>query len=412
MNYLQFLKDMIKQVFVGPMIYYVWMGFLTLLILVGVEGYVHQWQVGLIATNMSDQVSWGAYIANFTYIVGFAAAAVMLAIPAYIYKIKAVKEILIIGELFAISAIVMCLLFVTVDMGRPDRFWHLIPPFGRMNWPISLLTWDVIVLNGYLLLNLHIPGYLLYKMYLGEPPTSRYYLPFVFLSIFWAVSIHTVTAFLYLGLGGRPFWNSAILAPRFLASAFAVGPAFIVLALQVIERFSSFKVEQEAYKVLKRIIGIALIINLFFLAAEMFKEFYTNSGHSISAFYLFFGHDGYHLLVPFIWTAIALNVFATIVYAFKKFNQSWLLINIASVCAIFGVWIEKGMGLIIPGFIPSPLGDMVEYSPSITEIQVCIGIWALGFFIFTLLLKAAVPIETGQLRLPKEENYEYPFPKQ
>lgn len=409
MTYFQFWVDMIKEVFVGPVVYYLWLGFLGLLILIGVEGYVHQLQVGLIATNMSDQVSWGAYIANFTYIVGFAAAAVMLVIPAYIYKIKAVKEILIIGELFAISAIVMCLLFVTVDLGRPDRFWHLIPPFGRMNWPMSMLSWDVIVLNGYLLLNLHIPGYLLYKKYLGETPTSRYYMPFVIISIFWAVSIHTVTAFLYLGLGGKPFWNSAILAPRFLASAFAVGPAFIVLALQVIEKFSSFKVEKEAYKVLKRIIAVALVINLFFLAAELFKEFYTHSVHSTSAYYLFFGHHGYHLLVPFIWTAISLNVFATLIYTINKFNRSTLLINIASVCAIVGVWIEKGMGLIIPGFIPTPLGDMVEYSPSITEIQVCLGIWAIGFLVFTLLLKAAVPIETGKLKVQKEETYEFPF---
>lgn len=400
---------MIKEVLVGPKIYYIWLGFLAVLILIGAEGYVHQWRFGLTVTNMSDQVSWGAYIANFTYIVGFAAAAVMLVIPAYIYKIKAIKEILIVGELFAIASIVMCLLFVTVDLGRPDRFWHLIPPFGRMNWPLSMLAWDVIVLNGYLLLNLHIPGYLLYKKYLGEPPTDRYYMPFVMIAIVWAISIHTVTAFLYSGFGGRPFWNSAIVAPRFLASAFAVGPAFIVLALQVIERVSSFKVEKEAYRVLKKIIAVALLINLFFLAAELFKEFYTHSTHSISTYYLFFGHKGYHLLVPFIWTAIALNVFATVVYVSHKLSRSRLLINIASACAIVGVWIEKGMGLIIPGFIPTPFGDVVEYTPSMTEIQVCLGIWAIGFFLFTLLLKATIPIETGKLKAQKEDRYEFPF---
>jgi Ni/Fe-hydrogenase subunit HybB-like protein len=141
-------------------------------------------------------------------------------------------DVVIVGELLAIAAIVMCLAFVVVDLGRPDRFWHMIPGIGRFNWPISMLTWDVIVLNGYLLLNLHICGYLLYMRFLGaqaEPALVRALrLPLDRLGHL----IHTVTAFLYSGLGGRPFWNSALLAPRFLASAFVTGPAFIVLALQ------------------------------------------------------------------------------------------------------------------------------------------------------------------------------------
>ncbi|HBF13305.1 MAG TPA: polysulfide reductase [Deltaproteobacteria bacterium] len=398
---------MIRQVYQGPRIYFAWLGFLGVLILIGVAGYARQLQEGLILSNMTDQVSWGAYIANFTYIVGLAAAAVMLVIPAYVYKIKSIKEILLVGELFAIASIVMCLLFVTVDMGRPDRLWHLIPKLGRMNWPISMLTWDVIVLNGYLLLNLHIPGYLLYKKYRGQEPTSHYYMPFVMISIFWAVSIHTVTAFLYSGLGGKPFWNSAIIAPRFLASAFAVGPSFILLSLQVIEKFSSLKVDHEVYKVLKRIIAVTLVINLFLLVCELFKEFYTDSVHSASAQYLFTGLHGYHLLVPFIWTAIVLNIIATITYISPGLNQNRLYINIASGCAIVGIWIEKGMGLIVPGFIPTPLGDIVEYAPSLTEIQVCVGIWATGFFIFTLLLKAAIPIESGKLRW-QEESLDFP----
>ena len=213
-TYFQFWRDMIGEMVTGTRTYYAWIGFLALVVALGAEGYSEQLRTGLIVTNLGDQVSWGAYIANFTYIVGLAAAAVMIIIPAYLYKIEKMKEIVIVGEMFALASIVMCLLFVTVDLGRPDRIWHLFPAVGRMNWPISMLTWDVIVLNGYLLLNLHIPGYVLYKKYRNEPPTAKYYLPFVFISVFWAVSIHTVTAFLYAGLGGKPFWNSAIIAPR------------------------------------------------------------------------------------------------------------------------------------------------------------------------------------------------------
>jgi molybdopterin-containing oxidoreductase family membrane subunit len=398
-TYLKFWRAVFGAMASGPKKYFLWLGLLAVCIFSGVLAYVEQLNAGLIVTNMTDQVSWGAYIANFTFIVGLAAAAVMLVIPAYIYKIKPIKDVVIVGELLAIASIVMCLLFVVVDMGRPDRFWHILPFIGRMNWPISMLSWDVIVLNVYLLINMHVPGYLLYKKFKGEPPSPNYYKPFIFVSIFWAVSIHTVTAFLYNGLGGRPYWNAAIVAPRFLASAFAVGPCFILLALQIVEKYSRFRVEAEAYLLLKRIIAISLIINLFLLACEVFKEFYTDSTHSAAAHYLFFGIDGKNMLVPYIWTAVAFNVAATLVFTGRKWSMKPAVVNTAAVLAIIGIWIEKGMGLIVPGFIPSPLGDIVEYTPSLIEIRVCAGIWALGLLLFTVFLKAAIPIETGELRL-------------
>jgi Ni/Fe-hydrogenase subunit HybB-like protein len=218
----------------GGLGFYVWMFVLTAISLVGANAWAHQVAEGMIVTNMTDHVSWGLYIANFTFCVGLAAGGVMMVIPAYLYDDEEMHKVVIIGEAVAIAAIVMCTLSVLVDLGRPDRFWHLIPVIGRVNWPVSMLTWDVIVLNGYLLINLHIVGYLLYMRYLGFKPNPKWYVPFVFLSIIWAISIHTVTAFLYCGLGGRPFWNTALLAPRFLASAFVSGPAFIILVMRIL----------------------------------------------------------------------------------------------------------------------------------------------------------------------------------
>ena len=205
--------------------FYLWMSILTVLCLIGLHAWTRQFVDGLQTTGLTHQVSWGAYIANFTFLVGVAAAAVMLVIPAYIYKKEHMHEVVLFGELLAIAVIVMCLLFVTVDLGHPERFHHMIPPFGVFNFPGSILSWDVIVLNGYLLLNLHIAGYLLYCRYQRRKPTRQFYIPFVFLSIVWAVSIHTVTAFLYVGLAGRSYWHNPLVPSRFLASAFVAGPA-------------------------------------------------------------------------------------------------------------------------------------------------------------------------------------------
>ncbi|VAX36286.1 Similar to sulfite reduction-associated complex DsrMKJOP protein DsrP [hydrothermal vent metagenome] len=400
-DYIYFLYRCIILSFRGSKIFYAWMTVLTVLTLIGLNAYCKQLVGGLYLTGLTDHVSWGLYIANFTYLVGMAAAAVMLVIPVYVYKEKKLENVVIIGELFAIAAIIMCLLFVIVDLGRPDRFWHLIPGIGKFNWPVSMLSWDVVVLNIYLVLNLHVCGYLLYMKYLGRQPSKLFYMPFVFLSIVWAISIHTVTAFLFAGLGGRPFWNTAILGPRFIASAFASGPAFIVLTLQVIRKFTNYEVKEVTLLVLRKIIQVALIISVFLLLNEFFTEFYTDSLHVASMQYLFFGLHGYNGLVPWIWTAMVFNILALIIIVLP-ISKNIRYFNIACILMIIGIWIEKGMGLIIPGFIPTPLGEVVEYTPTFNEILVCIGIWAFGFLFYTILLKLAIPILKGDFNIDLE----------
>jgi molybdopterin-containing oxidoreductase family membrane subunit len=365
---------------------------LTAIMLVGANAWAEQVARGMALTGMSDHVSWGLYIANFTFGVGLAAGAVLLVIPAYLYDDHEMHGVVIVGELVAIAAISVCLLFITVDLGRPDRFWHIIPGIGRFNWPISMLTWDVIVLNGYLLLNLHITGYLVYTRYIGRRPAKRWYLPFVFVSIAWAISIHTVTAFLYSGLGGRPFWNSALLAPRFIASAFVSGPAFVIVLLQVLRRLALFEVTQGPIRTLASIMRVTVLVNVFMGASEFFTALYTGGAHSASARYLLFGAHGHHALVPWIWAAIALNLGSIFLLNVERQSGRAVHLNLACVSAFVGVWIEKGMGLVVPGFIPSTLHEVVEYLPSRTEWQIMAGIWAAGLMVLTVALKVALPL--------------------
>ena len=393
----------------GSKIYYVWCLFLLTIIAVGVIFYWKQHDFGLIATNMSDNVSWGLYIANFTYLVGMAAAAVLLVIPAYIYQFKPIKEIVVLGELFAASSIIMAILFVMVDLGRLDRVWHMIPFIGLMNFPASLLAWDVLVLNGYLLLNLFVPVYLLVKFYYRKEPNWKFILPFILLSIPWAVGIHTVTAFLYNGFAARPFWNASILAPRFLASAFCSGPAIIIVIFQIIRKVSSMYLEDKALFKIGELIAYAMFLNLFLLGAEIFKEYYSNTYHIASFKYLFEGLHEHTALVPWIWTAMAMNVTAFILFLVPSTRKRLITLNIGCLLVIVGVWIEKGPGFVIPGFVPDPLGEIHEYVPNLLELMVSFGIWALGLLIFTLLMKVAIPIETGEFSHSKYEKEVVPY---
>ncbi len=382
----------------GPRLYWAWLALLGVLILSGGAAFVSQVRQGLIVTAMRDQVSWGFYIGNFTFLVGVAAAAVVLVIPAYVYNWKPIREIVIFGELLAVSAIIMCLMFVMVDIGRPDRFWHLIPGIGHLNFPRSVLAWDVLVLNLYFVVNFVVVTHIMYRAFHGRRYEKHLVIPLVLASIPMAVGIHTVTAFLFNGLGARPYWNSSILAPQFLASAFCSGPAILLFVLQILRRMTRFEIRDEAIQKIAELMAYAIIVNLFLHGAEAFKEYYSASEHLLYTRYWFQGLDGHHTLVPFAWTAVGLNVLSFVLFIVPWARRHPVLLNIGCFATYAGCYIDKGMGLIIPGLTPDTLGEIYQYYPTVTELRVAAGVFAVGFLVFTLMLKVSVPILVGEFQ--------------
>jgi molybdopterin-containing oxidoreductase family membrane subunit len=391
-----FARGSVKLILRGNRAYWMWLAFLGALIVSGVLAYSEQVRFGLGLTAMRDQVSWGFYIGNFTFLVGVAAAAVVLVIPADIYNWKPIREIVIYGELLAISAITMCLMFVMVDIGRPDRFWHLIPPFGFLNFPSSVLAWDVMVLNLYFVVNFVVATHILYRAFHGKRYIKKLVVPLVLLSVPMAVGIHTVTAFLYNGLAARPYWNSSILAPQFLASAFCSGPAILLVVLQLLRRFTRFEIQDAAISKIAELMAYAMFLNLFLHGAEAFKEFYSNTQHLLFTRYWYFGIGAHRTLVPYAWSAVGLNLLAFGLFISPTTRRNLITLNIGCLATYAGVYIEKGMGLIIPGLTPDTLGEIYEYYPTVTELRVAAGIFAVGFLLFTLMLKVAVPISLGE----------------
>lgn len=394
----KFVADSFRVWFSGNRYYWLWVLSLLVLLVVGVHAYVYQVRHGLVVTAMRDQVSWGFYIGNFTFLVGVAAAAVVLVIPAYVYRWKPILEIAIFGELLAISAIVMCLLFVLVDIGRPDRFWHLIPLLGQVHFPRSILAWDVIVLNIYFLINFLVATHILFKTYTGKPYSKRFVYPLVLLSIPMAVSTHTVTAFVYNGLAARPFWNASILAPQFLASAFCSGPAILLIVLQIVRKYTSFEIQDAAIHKIAELMAYAMFFNLFFHGCEVFKEFYSDTEHLLNTRYLYFGLHGQVTLVPYAWAALALDSLAFFLFIVPRLRRNWFWLNLGCLAIYAGVYLEKGMLLIIPGLTPDTLGEIYRYHPTMNELEVASGVFSLGFLVFTLMLKVAVPTLLGELR--------------
>jgi Ni/Fe-hydrogenase subunit HybB-like protein len=395
-GFAEFALGSLRLVLRGNRLYWCWILLLLGLIARGALAYREQLAQGLVVTGMRDQASWAFYIGNFTFLVGVAAAAVLLVIPAYVYQWKPIKEVVILGELLAISAIAMCGLFVLVDVGRPERLWHLVPGLGTLNVPSSLLAWDVVVVNGYFVLNLVIATYLLFSLFRRRKPDPRLFMPLVLVSIPWAIGIHTVTAFLYNGLAARPFWNASILAPRFLASAFCSGPAVLLVVMQILRRLGRFEIQDAAIWKVAELMAYAMAVNLFLLGAEVFKEYYSSTEHLAHMRYMFSGLEGHAPIVPYMWASVVASVAAFLLFLVPRTRRHPLTLNLGCALIWIGVYLEKGMGLIVPGLTPDTLGEIYEYVPSRIELWVSAGIFSCGFLLFTWMVKVATPILLGE----------------
>jgi molybdopterin-containing oxidoreductase family membrane subunit len=380
---------MLDKALKGSPTYWGWIVVLLGLIGAGFGFYLYQFSEGLRITGMSRDVSWGFYIGQLTYFVGVAASGVMVVLPYYLHDYKAFGRITILGEFLAVASIVMCGLFVMVDLGNLPRMLNIIIYPN----PTSILFWDMIVLNVYMLLNLVIGWNVLSAEKKGMPYPS-WVKVLIYISIPWAFSIHTVTAFLYAGLPGRHYWLTAIMAARFLSSAFCSGPALLILLCLIVRKVTRFDPGKEQIHTLGSIVTYAMILNVFFFLLELFTAFYSQiPGHMHSIVYLFAGLEGHSKLVPWMWTAAFFAVVALVLLIVPSTRRKTDVLAVACVAVVIATWIDKGFGLVVGGFIPNPFDRVFEYWPTMPEIMISVGVWATGFFVLTVLYKVATSVK-------------------
>jgi Ni/Fe-hydrogenase subunit HybB-like protein len=380
---------MLELALKGDKKYFGWIA--TLLGVIGIGFLVYIWQLsfGLGITGMSRDVSWGFYIANFTFLVGVAAGGVMVVLPYYLHNYKAFGKVTILGEFLAIGAVVMCVLFILVDLGQPMRIFNV---FLHAS-PNSVLFWDTVVLSGYLVLNLVI-GWNVLEAERHGTTAPKWVKPLIYISIPWAVSIHTVTAYLFCGLPGRGFWLTAILAPRFLASAFAAGPALLIVLCMIIRKTTNFDPGKEQIQSLAKIVAYAICLNIFFFLCEVFVAFYSNiPEHMDHITYLFVGLQGHGAYVPWMWASMILMVTGIVLLVNPITRKNEGVLAVACVAVFIGAWIDKGMGMISGGFVPNPMHHVNEYIPTVPEVVIAAGVYGIGALVITALYKIAVSVK-------------------
>ncbi|MGC9196738.1 MAG: sulfate reduction electron transfer complex DsrMKJOP subunit DsrP [Syntrophobacteraceae bacterium] len=380
---------MLERALSGSATYKKLLGALMILMGLGFAAYLTQWEHGLMITGMGRDVSWGLYISQFTFLVGVAASAVMVVLPYYIHDVKVFGRITVLGEFLAIASVIMCMLFILADMGKPMRVLNVL----LYPTPNSILFWDMTVLTGYLLLNVFI-GWNVLEAERKGTHYPKWVKPLIYLSIPWAVSIHTVTAFLICGLPGREFWLTAIMAARFLASAFCSGPALLILLALIVRKYTKFDAGKEAINKLLTVVTYAMLISVFFVILEIFTAFYSNiPSHMETLKYMFVGVDGKTALVPFMWMFVILAIAGVALLFHPNIRKNEKILIAACCCVFFSMYLDKGVGLIIGGFIPNMYGQIHQYAPTIPELMITIGIWSTGFFVLTILYKIAVSVK-------------------
>ena len=402
-----FLRVGVRSAAVGSKHYFAWLAGLALLVVLGLYTYLQQVQHGLIITSARHLSPWATLsYAQFPFFDGLAAGVIVVVVLAVLYGRADFQSVAVFAWALAGSAAIVSMASVLSMLGSLPRLVYIFPVVGTPNFPQSMLPWDVIALNGFLVLSLAIPGYLLYKRHHDEEPhpSLRY---FVYLAIVGAIVIQAVVAAILIVNPTRDLWFTALMAPRFITSALASGSAAMILILLAIRRIepaglatADIEIRDRMLHTLGHVIVLALGLNLFSLFAEMFTLGWTGTSHGLTMEYLLFGleHQGevFNLLTPWMWLSLGLEIVAVGLLLRSRTRRSLRTLWLGAAATFGGVFIEKGIIIFVSAFIVSPLGQVYEPSFTVPEVTIAVSLWALGALVFTLLAKAAIGIRSAE----------------
>jgi len=380
---------MLEAVLSGSRKYWIWVSFLLTVVAIGFISWLRELHLGSgMMTGLSRDVTWGLHVGQLTFFVGVAASAVMVTLPYYLHDYKAFGRITILGEFLAVPAVIISMLSVFAIMGQPMRIWNVL----LYATPQSIIFWDLVVLSVYLFLNILCGWTVMGAERKGVPPPA-WIKPFIFFAIIWAPLIHTVTAFIFAGLPGRHHWLTSLQAAHFLATAFAAGPALLIILSMIIKKVSAFDPGTVAVQMLAKIATYALIIHLFFIGLEFFTAFYSGiPGHMLSLEYLYIGLDGHAELVPVMWLSSILAVVGLVLLLTPASRKNEKTLMWAAMAVFFSIWLDKGFCFVVSGFVPNPFERVTGYWPTFNEFLVAAGCWSIGFLVLTILYKIVISV--------------------
>ena len=108
--------------------------------------------------------------------------------------------------------------------------------------------------------------------------------------------------------------------------------------------------------------------------------------------FLFGGLQGNSTLVPWMWASVILAVIAATLLVVPKTRRKEATLILACLAVFGSIWIDKGLGMIVAGFTPSPLTVVTRYWPTLPEFLITLGVYAVGLLVITGLYKVALAV--------------------
>jgi molybdopterin-containing oxidoreductase family membrane subunit len=399
----------------------IWVGVLLAIALTGLFAYIQQLRHGLIVTAMRDFTSWGIYISNFVFFVAISLVGSLVSAILKLANVQWRTPLTRLSEIIAVSAISFATIIIIVDMGRPERFWHLFV-YGRIQSPI---IWDVIVISTYFVISL----LLLYLPALPDLALCRDNIPnmknwkkrlYNFCALNWtgshkqyriinrsmkilavliiplALGIHTVTSWLF-ATTFRAGWDSTNFGPYFVSGAFMVGCAGVIAMMYILRNYYRLEnyITQKHFDNMGRLLVLLSLIYLYFNINE-----YLITGYKMKTV------EGEHLMdlftgsyAPMFWMVQILGMIVPIIVLVFKWGRKPVPIFVISSFVIVGAWFKRFL-IVSPTLLHPfiPLNTVPQawqhYYPTWQEWSITAGSLAGALLMITFLIRVLpiVPI--------------------
>jgi len=377
-----------------------WISVLAVLAVAALGAFIYQFSEGLVVTGMNNLNSWGLYIIGFMFLVGLSAGGLIVSSSATVFNIPSFKAVAKPAVLLSAVCIILAGMMIIIDLGSPQRFLNLLI-YGRAGSP---LMWDVVVITLYLITSL------LYLYLMTRPnPNQKTLKVMSFIALPVAVLVHSVTAWIFGLLVAQPTWNSALMAPLFVASALDSGLALLIIVLVALNKFSSFKFEKSLMSTLGGMLAVFITVDIFMVLSELLTMAFPGSAEEMvyvdvllkgDLSFFYWGELVIGGLLPFLLLAFgnrqkpALIVGASAMVVIGVFfKRVWLVFSSYAVPLINdapGVTTGRWQPPADLGTVPNIWVTLGSYAPTWVEGLIFVGIFAFGALLFTLGYKYVI----------------------
>lgn len=397
---------------------------LGLVLALGVAALVNQWWLGLGVTGLNRPVYWGIYITNFVFFIGISHAGTLISAILRVTQAEWRRPITRIAEAITFFALILGLLQIWIDMGRPERI--LFPfIFGRFQSPF---LWDFTCVGVYLMSSMlylylpMIPDLARLRDRMTDAPRWRRWL-YTLMSMGWhgnaeqhrrlevaigimaiviipvAVSVHTVVSWIF-GMTMQPMWHSTILGPYFVVGAIFSGIAMLFIFMTLLRRAWHFEkwIGAKQYNYLGLLLLVMSAFWGYFTLAEFLTTGYATLTHETEVLHAKLAGE----YAPAFWVMVVGNLIIPFVILIRRNGRTPLGTFIASLSIIVGMWVERFL-IVAPSLTRPSLGLMpAAYAPSLTEAAITAGSLALFALLFILFFKVFPAISVWEVEEGEE----------